>query len=260
MRKIVFITGATSGFGEACAWKFAAHGYDIIINGRRKERLQELANALEKKYNIAVLQLPFDVRDEKAVLDSINNIPADWKAIDVLVNNAGLALGRDYFDEANMEDWNTMIDTNVKGFLYVGKTVSSLMAERNISAGPGGHIINMGSVAGKQLYEKGNVYCATKYAVDAISQGMRIDLLRHGIKVTSINPGAAETEFSMVRFKGDEVIAKKIYDGLKPLSAEDVAEVVYYCTTLPPHVCINDLSITCLQQANAIYFNRIPVS
>jgi NADP-dependent 3-hydroxy acid dehydrogenase YdfG len=260
MRKIVFITGATSGFGKACAWKFAAHGYDIIINGRRKEKLQELANALEKKYNIAVLQLPFDVRDEKAVLDSINNIPADWKAIDVLVNNAGLALGRDYFDEANMEDWNTMIDTNVKGFLYVGKAVSSLMAERNISAGPRGHIINMGSVAGKQLYEKGNVYCATKYAVDAISQGMRIDLLRHGIKVTSINPGAAETEFSMVRFKGDEVIAKKIYDGLKPLSAEDVAEVVYYCTTLPPHVCINDLSITCLQQANAIYFNRIPVS
>lgn len=251
MRKIVFITGATSGFGEACAWKFAAHGYDLIINGRRKERLQELADALEKKYNVAVLQLPFDVRDEKAVLDAVSNIPTDWKAIDVLVNNAGLALGRDYFDEANMDDWNTMIDTNVKGFLYVGKAVSALMAERK-----SGHIINMGSVAGKQLYEKGNVYCATKYAVDAISQGMRIDLLRHGIKVTSINPGAAETEFSLVRFKGDEGTAKKIYDGLKPLTADDVAEVVYYCTTLPPHVCINDLSITCLQQANAIYFNR----
>lgn len=255
MRKIVFITGATSGFGEACAWKFAAHGYDVIINGRRKERLQELADALEKKYNVAVLQLPFDVRDEKAVLDAISNIPAGWKAIDVLVNNAGLALGRDYFDEANMEDWNTMIDTNVKGFLYVGKAVAALMAERK-----SGHIINMGSVAGKQLYEKGNVYCATKYAVDAISQGMRIDLLRHGIKVTSINPGAAETEFSLVRFKGDGGTAKKIYDGLKPLTAEDVAEVIYYCTTLPPHVCINDLSITCLQQANAIYFNRQPVT
>jgi NADP-dependent 3-hydroxy acid dehydrogenase YdfG len=253
--KIVFITGATAGFGEACAWKFASHGYDIIINGRRTDRLQLLADSLEKKYNVAVLQLPFDVQDEKAVFESINNIPDGWKAIDVLVNNAGLAMGRDYFDEADVNDWNTMIDTNVKGFLYVGKAVSQLMAERKQ-----GHIINMGSVAGKQLYEKGNVYCATKYAVDAISQGMRIDLLRHGIKVTSINPGAAETEFSVVRFKGDEETAKKIYDGLKPLSADDVAEVIYYCTTLPPHVCINDLSITCLQQANAIYFNRQPVT
>lgn len=253
MQKIVFITGATAGFGEACAYKFAANGYDLIINGRRRDRLQQLADALEKKYNVAVLQLPFDVQQEKEVLGSINNIPADWKAIDVLINNAGLALGRDYFEEADLNDWNVMIDTNVKGFLYVGKAVAQLMAARKQ-----GHIINLGSVAGKQLYEKGNVYCATKYAVDAISQGMRIDLLRHHIKVTSINPGAAETEFSVVRFKGDETTAKKIYDGLKPLTAEDVAEVIYYCTTLPPHVCINDLSITCLQQANAIYFNRQP--
>lgn len=251
MSKIVFITGATAGFGEACAFQFASHGYDLILNGRRIDRLQNLADDLEKKYNVAVLQLPFDVRNEKEVFDSINQIPVDWKAIDVLVNNAGLALGRDYFEEADTEDWNVMIDTNVKGFLYVGKAVSQLMAERKQ-----GHIINLGSVAGKMLYEKGNVYCATKYAVDAISQGMRIDLLRHNIKVTSINPGAAETEFSIVRFKGDETTAKNIYDGLKPLSAEDVAEVIYYCTTLPPHVCINDLSITCLQQANAIYFNR----
>jgi 3-hydroxy acid dehydrogenase / malonic semialdehyde reductase len=166
MRKIVFITGATAGFGEACAWKFAAHGYDCILNGRRAERLQVLADALEKKYNIAVLQLPFDVQDEKAVMDSIAGLPADWKAIDVLVNNAGLALGRDYFEEASLSDWNTMIDTNVKGFLYVGKAVSQLMVQQGR-----GHIINMGSVAGKQLYEKGNVYCATKFAVDAISQG-----------------------------------------------------------------------------------------
>ena len=255
MRKIVFITGATAGFGEACAYKFAANGYDIIINGRRTDRLQILADALEKKFNIAVLQLPFDVQDEKAVFNSIQDLPEDWKAIDVLINNAGLAMGRDYFEEGDLNDWNVMIDTNVKGFLYVGKAVSQLMAVRKQ-----GHIINMGSVAGKQLYEKGNVYCATKYAVDAISQGMRIDLLRHNIKVTSINPGAAETEFSLVRFKGDETTAKKIYDGLKPLTAEDVAEVIYYCTTLPPHVCINDLSITCLQQANAIYFNRLPAS
>jgi NADP-dependent 3-hydroxy acid dehydrogenase YdfG len=258
MRKIVFITGATAGFGEACAYKFAANGYDLILNGRRTDRLQTLADALEKKYNVAVLQLPFDVQKEKEVFDSIHNIPADWKAIDVLINNAGLALGRDYFEEGDLNDWNVMIDTNVKGFLYVGKAVSQLMCLRNASTGSAGHIINMGSVAGKQLYEKGNVYCATKYAVDAISQGMRIDLLRHNIKVTSINPGAAETEFSMVRFKGDKTTAKKIYDGLKPLTAEDVAEVIYYCTTLPPHVCINDLSITCLQQANAIYFYRQP--
>ncbi|MFZ1856793.1 MAG: SDR family NAD(P)-dependent oxidoreductase [Chitinophagaceae bacterium] len=251
MSKIVFITGATSGFGESAAYKFAAHGYDLILNGRRADRLQVLADELEKKYNVAVLQLPFDVQDEKAVFESIGHIPENWKAIDVLVNNAGLALGRDYFEEGDLSDWNTMIDTNVKGFLYVAKAVSQLMVPRKQ-----GHIINMGSVAGKQVYEKGNVYCASKYAVDAISQGMRIDLLRHNIKVTSINPGAAETEFSLVRFKGDEGTAKKIYDGLKPLTAEDVAEVIYYCTTLPSHVCINDLSITCTQQADAIFFNR----
>ena len=168
MQKIVFITGATAGFGEAAAYKFASHGYDLILNGRRTDRLQVLSDELEKKYNVAVLQLPFDVQDEKAVLESIENIPADWKAIDVLVNNAGLALGRDYFEEADLSDWNTMIDTNVKGFLYVGKAVSQLMAARKQ-----GHIINMGSVAGKQVYEKGNVYCATKYAVDAISQARR---------------------------------------------------------------------------------------
>ncbi|HWR32965.1 MAG TPA: SDR family NAD(P)-dependent oxidoreductase [Chitinophagaceae bacterium] len=251
MPKIVFITGATSGFGEACAWKFATHSYDLILNGRRTDRLQQLADALEKKYNVAVLQLPFDVQNEKVVFSSISTIPDDWKRIDVLINNAGLALGRDYFDEGDTDDWNTMIDTNVKGFLYVGKAVSQLMVKQGH-----GHIINMGSIAGKQVYEKGNVYCASKFAVDAISQGMRIDLLRHNIKVTSINPGAAETEFSVVRFKGDETTAKKIYDGLKPLTADDVAEIIYYCASLPPHVCINDLSVTCLQQADTIYFNR----
>lgn len=251
MPKIVFITGATAGFGDACAYKFAEHGYDLIINGRRTDRLQTIADTLEKKYNVAVLCLPFDVRDEKTVMISIESIPSEWKAIDILINNAGLAMGRDHFNEASLDDWNVMIDTNVKGFLYVGKAVSQLMVERKQ-----GHIINMGSIAGKQVYEKGNVYCATKFAVDAISQSMRIDLLRHGIKVTSINPGAAETEFSLVRFKGDEATAKKIYDGLKPLTAADVAAIIYYCATLPPHVCINDLSITCLQQADTIYFNR----
>ncbi|HNR15896.1 MAG TPA: SDR family NAD(P)-dependent oxidoreductase [Chitinophagaceae bacterium] len=251
MPKIVFITGATSGFGRSCAYKFAAHGYDLIINGRRTDRLQLLADEVENKYNVAVLQLPFDVREEKKVFESIRSLPEEWKAIDVLINNAGLALGRDYFEEADPDDWNTMIDTNVKGVLYVAKVVSQLMAARKQ-----GHIINMGSIAGKEVYEKGNVYCASKFAVDAISQGMRIDLLRHNIKVTSINPGAAETEFSVVRFKGDEGTAKKIYDGLVPLTGDDVAEIIYYCASLPPHVCINDLSVTCLQQANTIYFNR----
>jgi len=251
MQKIVFITGATSGFGEACAFQFAANGYDLVLNGRRRDRLQKLADEIETKYNVAVLQLPFDVRDQQAVFAAIEKMPEDWKAIDVLVNNAGLALGRDYFEEGDLEDWNTMIDTNVKGFLYVAKAVSQLMAVRKQ-----GHIINLGSVAGKEVYEKGNVYCATKFAVDAISKAMRIDMLRHRIKVTSVNPGAAETEFSLVRFKGDEGTASSIYNGLKPLSADDVAGVIYYCTTLPPHVCINDLTITCVQQANGIYFNR----
>jgi 3-hydroxy acid dehydrogenase / malonic semialdehyde reductase len=256
--KIAFITGATAGFGEACAWKFAANGYDLILNGRREDRLQNLADQLENKFNIAVLQLAFDVRNEKDVFNEIESIPVEWKNIDVLVNNAGLALGRDYFDEADMDDWNTMIDTNVKGFLYIGQAVSKLMTARNdIEEGlPKGHIINMGSIAGKQVYEKGNVYCATKFAVDAITQGMRIDLLRHRIKVTSINPGAAETEFSVVRFKGDEETAKNIYQGFKPLVAADVAELVYYATTLPPHVCINELSVTCLQQADTIYYHK----
>lgn len=251
MPKIVFITGATSGFGKACAEKFAAGGYDLILNGRREDRLQELCNQLEARYNVAGYLLPFDVRDERAVFQSVNNLPDNWKNVDVLINNAGLALGRDYFEEADLEDWNTMVDTNIKGFMYVAKAVSKLMAGRKQ-----GHIINMGSVAAKQVYEKGNVYCATKFAVDALSQSMRIDLLRHGIKVTAIHPGAAETEFSLVRFKGDSSTADSVYTGIDPLSAADVAEVIYYCTTLPPHVCINDLVLTCTQQADAIYFHR----
>lgn len=248
---IVFITGATSGFGKACAEKFASQGYDVIINGRRKERLEELCNSLEKRYNIAAFTLPFDVRMEKDVFSSIASLPDQWKKIDVLINNAGLALGRDYFEEANPGDWNTMVDTNIKGFAYVAKAVSQLMVLRKQ-----GHIINMGSVAGKQVYERGNMYCATKYAVDALNQAMRIDLLRHNIKVTGIHPGAAETEFSLVRFKGDAETAKSVYNGLQPLSAADVADVIYYCASLPPHVCINDLVITPVRQADGIYFFR----
>lgn len=251
MSKIIFITGATSGFGKAAAHKFASNGYDLILNGRREDRLESLCRELEGRYNIASYTLPFDVRDQEAVSNAIDGLPEQWKKIDVLFNNAGLALGRDYFEEADLTDWNVMVDTNVKGFAYVAKAVSKLMVARK-----SGHIINMGSVAGKEVYEKGNMYCATKYAVDALNHAMRIDLLRHQVKVTGIHPGAAETEFSVVRFKGDEATAKRIYDGLKPLSAGDVAEVVFYCATLPPHVCINDLTITCLQQADAIYFHR----
>lgn len=250
MPKVVFITGASSGFGKACAEKFACHGYDVIINGRRSERLLELKEHLEKKYNTAILVSAFDVRNKQEVFDAIENIPEDWQCIDILINNAGLALGRDYFDDADLDDWETMIDTNVKGLLYCTRALLPFIKK---SSSP--QIINLGSVA-KEVYEKGNVYCATKAAVDVLSQSMRVDLLRHGIKVTAIHPGAAETEFSLVRFKGDEATAKKIYDGLTPLTAEDVADVIYYCTTLPPHVCINDLVLTCTRQANGIYFYR----
>jgi NADP-dependent 3-hydroxy acid dehydrogenase YdfG len=251
MSKIVFITGATSGFGKACAEKFAQAGNKLLINGRRKEKLESLAKELNEKYKTETIILPFDVREEKAVLAGIASLPDEWKNIDILINNAGLALGRDYFEEADINDWNTMIDTNIKGFLYVAKTVSALMAKRKQ-----GHIINLGSTAAKNVYEKGNAYCGTKSAVDALSHAMRIDLLRHNIKVTTIHPGAAETEFSLVRFKGDEATANSVYDGLKALSAQDVADIIFYTTTLPPHVCINDLVVTCVQQADGIYFYK----
>jgi 3-hydroxy acid dehydrogenase/malonic semialdehyde reductase len=251
MSKIVLITGASSGFGKASAEVFASNGYDVILNGRRKDRLEELCRSLEKRYNIAGHVLPFDVRDQQAVFESIKSLPESWQNIDVLINNAGLALGRDYFEEANLEDWNTMVDTNIKGFAYVAQAVSQLMVKRKQ-----GHIINLGSVAGKQVYERGNMYCASKYAVDALNQAMRIDMLRHNIKVTGIHPGAAVTEFSSVRFKGDEETANSVYKGINPLSAKDVADVIYYCTTLPPHVCIDDLVLTCTRQADAIYFYR----
>jgi 3-hydroxy acid dehydrogenase / malonic semialdehyde reductase len=253
MNKIVFITGATSGFGKACAEKFGANGYDLIITGRRKEKLEELQQQLKKKFSIKVLSLVFDVQDKQSVFSSIENIPEEWRKIDVLINNAGLALGRDFFDEADINDWETMIDTNVKGLLYVSKALLPFMITQKK-----GHIINMGSVAAKEVYEKGNVYCASKHAVEAISQSMRIDLLRHGIKVTAIHPGAAETEFSSVRFKGNQEMAKKIYEGYEPLHAEDIANAIFYCATLPAHVCINDLVITCTAQANSIYFHKNP--
>ncbi|MDO6429711.1 SDR family NAD(P)-dependent oxidoreductase [Flavitalea sp. BT771] len=247
MHKIVLITGATSGFGEATARQFAAAGHRLIITGRRKERLE----ALKQDLKTDVLPLVFDVQDKDAVFAAIASLPAEWKDIDILVNNAGLALGRDHFNEANLDDWETMLDTNVKGLLYVSKAVVPLMIARQ-----NGHIINLGSIAGKEVYEKGNVYCASKYAVDAISKSIRIDLLQHRIKVTVIHPGAADTEFSKVRFKGDMDQAQKIYEGYTPLRAEDVADTIFYCANLPAHVCINEVNMTCLAQANSFYYNR----
>lgn len=248
MSSIALITGATSGFGKAIAEQFAANSYRVIITGRRAEKLQALKEALTNNYQAEVIALCFDVRSRKAASDAIEQLPQAWKDIDVLVNNAGLALGRDYFDDANLDDWETMIDTNVKGLLYMSKAVIPYMTARNK-----GHIINIGSTAGKEVYEKGNTYCATKHAVDALSKSMRIDLLRHKIKVTVVHPGAADTEFSNVRFKGDDEQAKKVYEGYEALTAKDVADVVYYTTTLPTHVCINDLVITCTAQANSFY-------
>ena len=245
MSKIVFISGATSGFGKACALRFAKEGYDIIITGRRKERLDELKKEIESAYSQKVLPLCFDVQKRKEVFQNIESIPAEWRKISVLINNAGLAAGRDLFEEADLDDWDTMIDTNVKGLLYISKAVIPLLIETG-----NGHIINMGSIAGKEVYERGNAYCASKFAVDAISKSMRIDLLRHQIRVTNISPGAAETEFSLVRFKGDEEKADAMYKGYKPLSADDIAELCYYCTSLPPHICINELEVTCTAQAN----------
>jgi 3-hydroxy acid dehydrogenase / malonic semialdehyde reductase len=249
--KIALITGATSGIGEATAKAFAAQNWHLIITGRREEKLLHLKNLLEKEYGIKILCLCFDVQNKNEVYANLNSLPLYWQNIDVLVNNAGLALGRDSFDTASMEDWEVMIDTNVKGLLYVSKVVVALFKQHKK-----GHIINIGSVAAKEVYEKGNVYCATKHAVEAISKAQRIDLVQYGIKVTCIHPGAVETEFSLVRFKGDEKIATSIYQGFEPLVAEDIANIIIYTATLPKHICINDLVVTCTQQASATLINK----
>jgi NADP-dependent 3-hydroxy acid dehydrogenase YdfG len=251
MNRIVFITGATSGIGKACAEKFAANGDNLIINGRRKERLQEFKKELEEKYKTEVLCAPFDVQKKEEVFEIIHNFSEKWKTIDVLINSAGLALGRDFFDEADLSDWETMLNTNVNGLIYVSKSVIPFMIKRN-----SGHIINLGSTAGDKVYERGNIYCASKTAVEAISSAMRIDLLRHHIKVTNIKPGAVETEFSLVRFKGDEEKAEKVYEGFAPLTATDVADSIFYCASLPPNVCINELTITPTTQADGIYIYK----
>jgi NADP-dependent 3-hydroxy acid dehydrogenase YdfG len=250
MKKIIFITGATAGFGKAIAEIFSKNGYDIIINGRRKERLEKLEIELRKN-GADVLKLPFDVRDNKAVEQAIQNLSDKWKNINILVNNAGLAQGLNLIQDGDLQDWDTMIDTNIKGLLYVSKAVMPLLIKTGNA-----HIINIGSIAGKEVYQKGNIYCATKHAVDAITKAMRIDILEHGIKVTGICPGAAETEFSLVRYKGDVEKAKNVYKGFTPLNAQDIAEIVFFAATRPPHVCINDIVITPTAQANSVYIHK----
>jgi 3-hydroxy acid dehydrogenase / malonic semialdehyde reductase len=251
MKKTILVTGATSGFGKAIAEKFAKEGNDLIITGRRKELLEDVAKDLISFHNVDVLPLCFDIRNREEVESAIASLTPKWRKIDVLVNNAGLAVGMTPVNEGVYEDWERMIDTNIKGLLYMTRCVAPLMVERKE-----GHIINIGSVAGKEAYPNGNVYCGTKAAVDIMTKGMRIDLLPHNIKVTQVAPGAAETEFSVVRFKGDKLRADSVYKGYKPLEAEDVAGVVYYVTTLPPHVTINDLVVTPTAQASAVHFHK----
>lgn len=246
MNKTVLITGATAGFGEACAHEFAMNGFDLIITGRREEKLAQVSKEIQSKYNANVLELCFDVRDQKAVKAAMESIPHAIKStIAILINNAGLAVGRGPIDEGITDDWERMIDTNVKGLLYVSKAVIPILKENG-----SGQIINIASIAGKQVYPGGNVYCATKHAVDALSQAMRIDLVSHGIKVTNIAPGAAETEFSLVRFKGDQQTADSVYDGFDPLTAKDIAETVYFAATRPAHVTLNDIVIMPTAQAS----------
>jgi 3-hydroxy acid dehydrogenase/malonic semialdehyde reductase len=246
MAKIALITGATAGIGEATAELFAREGYDLILTGRRNDRLEKLAAHLNKKYNVDIATSSFDVRNRDEVIDNLEHLPAKWKKVSVLVNNAGLSQGLDPIDKGDYDDWDRMIDTNVKGLLYVSKIVTNWMIEHGH-----GHIINIGSIAGKEVYANGNVYCASKHAVDALSKAMRIDLLPHGIKVTAVHPGAVETEFSIVRFKGDEKRAKKVYDGFDALSAQDIAETIWFAVSRPAHVNINELIVMPTAQATS---------
>lgn len=251
MSKIILITGATSGIGRSCAFRFAKGGHTIIMVGRRKDRLESIADDIREKYGTYIKTLAIDVSSRLQVENAIDSLPDDLLKIDVLINNAGLALGLNAIHEGLPEQWETMIDTNIKGLLFVTHAVVPLMIKNGK-----GHVINIGSIAGRETYASGNVYCATKAAVDSLTKAMRIDLVRENIKVTQVAPGSVETEFSMVRFSGDENAAKAVYEGFEPLSPDDVADVVYYVTTLPPHVNINDLLIMPTAQASASVIHR----
>lgn len=251
MNKIALITGASSGIGEACAHVFAREGFKLILTGRQADKLENLASALNIQYQTEVAVATFDIRDKAAVQHNLETLPESWKKVDVLINNAGLSQGLEPINQGNTDDWDVMIDTNIKGLLYASKVVSNWMI-----ANGSGHIVNLGSIAGKEVYPNGNVYCATKYAVDALNKAMRIDLLPQGIKVSAINPGAVETNFSNIRFKGDTDRAKKVYEGFEPLVAADIAETIWFIVSRPAHVNINDLTIMPTAQANAVNFAR----
>lgn len=246
MRSVAIITGATSGIGRATAMALARNNFDVIITGRRNEKLEQVEEEIRSKTEADVLSLVFDIRDLSAVQDACNQLDGKWEQVDVLVNNAGLAAGLSPIHEGSLDDWEQMIDTNLKGLLYLTRLITPGMVKRCR-----GHIINLGSIAGKEAYEKGNVYIATKFAIDGLSQSMRIDLVEHGIKVTAINPGAVETEFSLVRFKWNEEEATKVYEGFTPLYAEDIAEAILFAVTRPHHVNIDDLVIMPTSQARS---------
>jgi len=251
MNKIALITGATAGIGEAVADKLASLGFNIIITGRRLERLEKIELSLKSKYSVEVLSLNFDIRNKKEVFKQIQALPKQWKRIDLLVNNAGLATGLGSIQEGEIDDWERMIDTNIKGLLYMTRAISPLMIERKE-----GQIINIGSIAGKEVYPNGAVYCSTKHAVDALNKGMRIDMVPYGIKVSAIHPGMVDTEFSSVRFHGDKKKADAVYQGLTPLYAVDIAEAVEFVVTRPDHVNINDMVIMPTVQAAATVIVR----
>jgi len=251
MKKLALVTGATSGIGKATAMLLAENGYSLILTGRRTELLESVKKEAEIKHKAEVLTLNFDIRDKESVENAIESLPERWRKIDVLINNAGLAVGLNHIQDGLTDDWDRMIDTNVKGLLYITRAIVPFMIERG-----SGHIINIGSIAGTEVYENGNVYCASKHAVEAITKGMRMDLLKEGIKVTGIRPGMVETEFSNVRFKGDDELAKKTYQGITPLFAEDIAETILFVLKRPAHININDLVIMPAAQASATSVNR----
>ena len=244
-RKIALITGATSGIGEACARKFASGGYDLIVTGRNVDKMKAVETAA-RELGADVLPLVFDVRDRKAATAAVESLTGKWATVDVLINNAGLALGLEKEYEGDLDDWETMIDTNIKGLLYTTRAIAPLMIARHT-----GHIVNIASIAGKEVYPGGNVYCATKHAVDALSKAMRTDMLKHNIKVTNIAPGMVETEFSIVRYKGDTEAAANVYKGMTPLTNEDIADTILFAITRPAHVCLNDIVIMPTAQANS---------
>jgi len=245
MKKTILITGATAGIGKATAELYAKNGWNLILTGRREERLAQMKKDLSDQFSVDIVVLQFDVRDKEAVTAAISSLEGNWRNIDVLLNNAGLAKGFSDIQEGKVEDWENMIDTNIKGLLYVSKAIMPLMIERK-----SGHIVNIGSIAGKEVYAKGNVYCSTKHAVEGITKALRLDLLPHKIKVSAVCPGAVDTEFSTVRFDGDKKKADEVYKGYQPLLPQDIAEAIYFVTSRPFHVNINDLLIMPTAQAN----------